>query len=171
MGWRYLLFCLGGITLFLWGLRFFTFKLLESPRYLVGIGQDADAVAVIHQLAAYNSTNCDLTVEKLAYIPGPTCGATRRIMSESSKFSFKHIKALFVTPKMAWSTCLLISLWGAQIVRFSIVAAVDSASIILHPRYHWISINFVQQFLAIPVSPWTSFIDKTDHQPLVFQSD
>ncbi|KIM89810.1 hypothetical protein PILCRDRAFT_767283 [Piloderma croceum F 1598] len=112
MGWRYLLFCLGGITLFLWGLRFFTFKLLESPRYLVGIGQDADAVAVIHQLAAYNSTNCDLTVEKLAYIPGPTRGATRCIISESSKFSLTHIKALFATPKMAWSTSLLISLWG-----------------------------------------------------------
>jgi hypothetical protein len=164
MGWRYLLFCLGGTTLFLWGLRFFTFKLLESPRYLVGIGQDADAVAVVHQLASYNSTNCDLTVEKLAYIPGPsTCGTTRCIVSKSSKFNLKHIKALFSTPKMAWSTSLLISLWGAQIARFLMMTAFDSPFIILHPRYHWFSINFIQQFLAVPVSSWTFFIDKTEH--------
>ena len=45
MGWRYLLFALGGMTLFLWALRFFVFPLEESPRFLVGRGRDADAVA------------------------------------------------------------------------------------------------------------------------------
>lgn len=120
MGWRYLLFCLGGITLLLWGLRFFMFELLESPRYLIGLGKDADAVAVIHRLADYNSTSCGITVETLTLAchnsTEPTSDSTRRILSKSSKFSLKHVKALFATPKMAWSTSLLISLWGARIV-------------------------------------------------------
>lgn len=118
MGWRYLLFTLGGVTLLLWGLRFFVFKLLESPRYLAGLGKDEAAVAVIQQLAAYNSTTCDITVEELmkagqdADIEKSDTHGKRKILSESSKFTFKHIKALFATPKMAWSTSILIALWG-----------------------------------------------------------
>lgn len=55
MGWRYLLFALGGLTLLLWGLRFFVFELLESPRYLVGVGRDEEAVKVIGRLREINS--------------------------------------------------------------------------------------------------------------------
>ena len=43
MGWRYLLFALGGMTLFLWAVRFFVFPLEESPRFLVGRGRDEEA--------------------------------------------------------------------------------------------------------------------------------
>lgn len=121
MGWRYLLFTLGGITLLLWSLRFFAFKLLESPRYLAGLDKDAEAVAIIHQLAEYNSATYDITVEKLAMsnqgtntAAGNTSGR-HKILSASSRLSLQHIKALFATPKMARSTGLLIALWGRSI--------------------------------------------------------
>ena len=65
MGWRYLLFTLGGCTLLLWGLRFFIFTLEESPRFLAGRGQDTEAVAVVQRLAAYNGRTSTLTVEQL----------------------------------------------------------------------------------------------------------
>ena len=65
MGWRYLLFTLGGCTLVLWGLRFFIFTLEESPRFLAGRGHDQEAVAVVQRLAAYNRRSCSLTVEQL----------------------------------------------------------------------------------------------------------
>ncbi|GAW04846.1 sugar transporter [Lentinula edodes] len=65
MGWRYLLFILGALTLLLWGIRFFVFKLFESPRFLVGIGKDAEAVEVIRMLAEYNSKTSNLTVDQL----------------------------------------------------------------------------------------------------------
>ncbi|KAF8840640.1 MFS general substrate transporter [Paxillus ammoniavirescens] len=119
MGWRYLLFALGGLTLFLWGLRFFVFTLLESPRFLSGIGKDAEAVHVIRKLAEFNGKTTTLTVEQLE-APGrlntdwdssPSRGR-RNILSKDSKFDAGHIKALFATPKMAWSTSLLIALWG-----------------------------------------------------------
>jgi MFS family permease len=127
MGWRYLLFCLGGLTLFLWGLRFFVFTLLESPRYLIGKGDDEAAVNIVHQLAKMNGTTTELTVDKLRKVAAPfqvreeeeeqdvsTSGLVQRkkVLSESSYLTVRHVKALFSTPKMAWSTSLLMTLWA-----------------------------------------------------------
>jgi len=116
MGWRYLLFALGGLTLFFWCLRFFVFNLFESPRFLSGIGNDAEAVKVIHKLAKYNGKTTTLTLEELE-APGQNLDASpsrmrRAILSKDSKYGASHIKALFATPRMAWSTSLLIAIWG-----------------------------------------------------------
>lgn len=118
MGWRYLLFTLGGFTLVLWAFRFFVFTLEESPRYLVGRGYDAEAVAVIQRLAAFNGSTCSLTVEQLQ-AAGESVkqqeGARGRkvtVLSRTSNYTLDHIKALFETKKIAWSTSLLISIWG-----------------------------------------------------------
>ncbi|KAH8101240.1 MFS general substrate transporter [Cristinia sonorae] len=122
MGWRYLLFTLGGVTLLLWGLRFFLFHLEESPRFLVGIGKDEEAVAVLQRIATYNGRTCSLTVEQLVKAgeqARQTTGITeeetktkKHFFSKSSAYSIEHIKALFRTPKLAWSTTLLIALWA-----------------------------------------------------------
>ncbi|EIW74847.1 MFS general substrate transporter [Coniophora puteana RWD-64-598 SS2] len=136
MGWRYLLFILGGLTLVFWALRFFVFTLLESPRFLVGIGRDAEAVEVIRQLAAFNGTECTLDVQELQAVGAVKAAAgsgastpteagesempvveviearRRGVLSSGSKWNTSHIRALFATPKMAYSTTLLIVLWG-----------------------------------------------------------
>ena len=121
MGWRYLLFMLGGVTLVMWFLRFFLFDLVESPRYLIGKGKDEEAVAVIHKIAAYNLTTSSLTVEHLTKIGSivngskDVVGQEKGILSRTSNFSTKPIKALFATKKMAYSTSLLISIWGKKV--------------------------------------------------------
>ncbi|KAL4248788.1 MFS transporter superfamily protein [Abortiporus biennis] len=120
MGWRYLLFTLGGITIVLWGFRFFAFKLEESPRYLAGLGHDEEAVAVVQRIAAYNGRTCSLTVEDLrqaGQIAAEKTGLQEKpkkhtIMSSSSSYSIDHVKALFKTRRMAWSTSVLIAIWG-----------------------------------------------------------
>lgn len=120
MGWRYLLFTLGAFTLILWALRFFVFPLEESPRYLVGRGQDADAVAVIQRLATFNGRTCSLTVEQLVAAgeavrqkgADDSTENKRMVLSRTSNYTTDHIKALFETKKIAWSTSLLISIWG-----------------------------------------------------------
>ncbi|KAF9556196.1 MFS general substrate transporter [Agrocybe pediades] len=124
MGWRYLLFLLGGLTLIMWGARFFLFKLVESPRYLIGKGKDAEAVAVIHQVAAYNGTTSTLTVEQLTSIgtfpqkydsDAAVAGEQQRrrwSLSRTSDYTLEHVKSLFRTKKIAYSTSLLISIWG-----------------------------------------------------------
>ena len=103
----------------MWSLRFFFFDLVESPRYLVGKGEDAEAVVVIHKIAAYNSTTSSLTVEHLTQI-GSTGAQVRGkgILSRTSNFTMDHIKALFATKEMAYSTSLLISIWGKSILFF-----------------------------------------------------
>ncbi|TFK32940.1 MFS general substrate transporter [Crucibulum laeve] len=120
MGWRYLLFTLGAMTLVLWAVRFFVFELLESPRFLVGVGKDEEAVQVIRRIAEINGGKTDLTVEELRSVgvmgkgkKGEGEGATsRNLLTETSAYTAEHVKALFATKKMAWSTSLLISLWG-----------------------------------------------------------
>jgi len=127
MGWRYLIFALGGLTLLLWSVRFFVFRFHESPRYLIGKGRDEEAVEIIHKIARFNgrADQCTLTVDDLRkavqdvsgeYVaPGvEDIGAKGKkgLLSSSSQLSGEHIKALFATSKMAWSTSLLILIWG-----------------------------------------------------------
>ena len=135
------MFTLGGLTLLLWFVRFFVFRFHESPRYLIGRGRDEEAVEVIRKIAKFNGRvdRCSLTVEDLQKasrgvsekgqftLPTPETGGDDRVstgvettsavkttglLSDSSHLSGSHIKALFGTRKMAWSTSLLVVIWG-----------------------------------------------------------
>lgn len=113
MGWRYLLFALGAITLSLWLLRFFAFDLFESPRYLIGKGRDGEAVQIMHRLASYNGTKCSLTLEQLQAVGDvKTRENGKSFISQTSNYTMDHIRSLFATPKLAYSTTLLVSLWS-----------------------------------------------------------
>ncbi|KAL1678322.1 major facilitator superfamily domain-containing protein [Schizophyllum commune] len=126
MGWRYLLFTLGGTTLVLWAVRFFAFRMFESPRYLVGKGRDVEAVKVIHDIARFNGKEATLTVEELAGVrakgdeeKGGVVGedqgerkAHEPVLTRTSVFRMEHMRGLFATPKIALSTSLLVVLWG-----------------------------------------------------------
>jgi MFS family permease len=46
-GWRYLVFTLGGITLFVFVLRFAIFTFQESPKFLFGKGKDGEALKIL----------------------------------------------------------------------------------------------------------------------------
>ena len=110
--------------LLLFVLRFFVFHLYESPKYLMGRGRDAEAVEVVHQVARYNGTTSSLTLEMLrdagsvdvekAQQPvadTSALGAARRTLGV---FALEHVTPLFQTRKLAWSTSVLISVWGAS---------------------------------------------------------
>ncbi|KAI0350963.1 MFS general substrate transporter [Trametes cingulata] len=118
MGWRYLLFTLGGMTLLLWAIRLFVFPLYESPRFLVGRGRDAEAVDVVRRIAEFNGRTTSLEVRDLEEAANAVmeregeAGRKKTVLSKSSVFTLNHIKSLFETPKLAWSTSLLIFLWG-----------------------------------------------------------
>ncbi|KAG8950372.1 hypothetical protein FRC00_007734, partial [Tulasnella sp. 408] len=121
-GWRYFVITMGGLMLVLWGIRFFVFHLHESPKYLMGRGRDAEAVEVVHKVAAYNGKTIDLTVEDLTRFDrevDPTEGnkgldtsAKAAVQRNVEKFSSNHIKALFKTRKLAISTSLIILIWA-----------------------------------------------------------
>lgn len=112
----------------LWILRFFVFTLYESPKYLVGRGRDAEAVAIVHKVAAYNGRTSSIALEHLQAIDenigrvqgeyaekkagGIDTSAKGVIKRKLEIFSGEHVRALFATRKMARNTSLLIILWG-----------------------------------------------------------
>lgn len=111
--------------MFLWILRFFVFNLYESPKYLMGRGWDEAAVETIHKVAAYNGKTSYLTVEHLKsaekHRSGPgekekvvkmDVSAVAAVKRKLAIFDACHVKPLFATRKLAYSTSLLIILWG-----------------------------------------------------------
>ena len=123
----------------LWCLRALVFRLYESPRYLVARGEDEKAVAVLHAVARINGTTCSLTVEQLKRAGAGAVASSsasplivnvneehklglRGLAKRSLKEMWIHVKSLFATRKVAWSTSLLIFLWGKnEILMYSCV--------------------------------------------------
>lgn len=111
--------------LLLWAIRFFVFKLYESPKYLMGRGRDDQAVQVVHKVAAYNGKMSRLTLDQLRSA-GSILGqekldasAKAAIGRRMMKFNSNHVKVLFATRRLAYSTSLLILLWGTCCLDFS----------------------------------------------------
>ena len=65
MGYRYLLYTLGAITLFVFFLRFVVFRFQESPKFLIYRGNDEKAIEVLHNIAKTNKRTCGITMATL----------------------------------------------------------------------------------------------------------
>ncbi|KAG6857053.1 hypothetical protein H0H87_010018 [Tephrocybe sp. NHM501043] len=104
---------MGGLMFVLWAIRFFIFKLYESPKYLMGRGRDEQAVEVVHKVAEYNGTVSGLRLEDLTKA-GNLSGsedssaegtsAKAAVRRQLAKFDVGHIRSLFATRKLAYST-------------------------------------------------------------------
>ena len=114
---------MGGVMMVMWFLRFFVFNLQESPKYLMGRGRDEEAVAAVHRVAAFNGKTSNLTVAHLKEAEMLAGGSDQDraemdtsakavAMRKLSKFDANHVKPLFATRKLAYSTSILIVLWG-----------------------------------------------------------
>ncbi len=142
----------------MWVLRFFCFKLYESPKYLMGRGRDEEAVAVMHKVAEYNGKTSSLRLERLQEVDdialsspssvdddaekaasrGFDTSAKAAALRKMQKFDTGHVRSLFATRKLAWSTSLLITLWG----ECSSVCCASMRSIIMHHRIALIGLAF-----------------------------
>ncbi|KAF9445454.1 MFS general substrate transporter [Macrolepiota fuliginosa MF-IS2] len=122
-GWRYFLFTMGGLMLVPWAIRFFAFNLYESPKYLMGKGKDEQAVETVHKVAEYNRKESSLSIEDLRRVEKENnvktsgnkvdhASAANVLHRYLSKFDQNHVKPLFATRKIAFSTSLLIILWA-----------------------------------------------------------
>lgn len=123
---------MGGIAMVMFFLRFVCFDLHESPKYLMGKGRDADAVNVVHKVAAKNGKVSTLTIEDLENFNDPHTGPQEIknkdiLKRELRKVDFSHVRALFSSPKLAWSTTCLVLIWafiglGFPLVRLALAA-------------------------------------------------
>ena len=122
MGWRYFIITMGGLTLLMWGVRFVAFTIYESPKYHMGKGRDEEAVRVVHEVAKRNGKTTTLTVEDLKACEalggdgvtgsGVQTSASAAIKRNLQKLNASHVRALFATKKLAFSTAMIMIVWG-----------------------------------------------------------
>ncbi|GKZ25019.1 hypothetical protein AbraIFM66951_001002 [Aspergillus brasiliensis] len=137
MGWRYFLIAMGGLALFMCLARCLFFTLYESPKYLMGKGLHEESVAVVHEVARRNGTSSSLSVDDLQddgpvsstettntiTIPTTTTTTTTpphtgalsamdKLRMRLEPLSAPYVRALFRTPRRAWSTSLMILIWA-----------------------------------------------------------
>ncbi|KAB8303026.1 hypothetical protein EYC80_004480 [Monilinia laxa] len=113
MGWRYLLIVMGSISMIEFFIRFICFTIFESPKFLMGKGRDEDAVKVVQEVARRNGKQSNLTVTRLQ-----ECGTLPHINASASlsrklhQMDLSHVRALFATKKLAFSTSLIMLVWA-----------------------------------------------------------
>lgn len=106
----------------------FLFRLYETPKYLLGQGKDEAAVRVIHQVATRDGKETWLSLDHFERVDARLAesntmdvqattstalntSAVDIVRRSLSKLTFSKISALFSTPRMAWSTSLMLLLW------------------------------------------------------------
>jgi MFS family permease len=129
MGWRYLIYTLGGLTLVVFFLRSVIFRFQESPKFLLHRGQDAKAIAVLQNVANYNGTTCSLTLDQLEDVErehasmhsetpasGEEVTQTKDTWVQNAQVELSRFKILFST---AQTTRLTILVWLTYICDYS----------------------------------------------------
>jgi len=120
MGWRYFMIVMGGVALMMFIGRFVFFTIFESPKFLMGKGNDSEAVRIVHEVARRNGKASSLTLEELTTcnnyaLPGTaqqTSTATAVVKRNLQKLDSSHVKALFATKKLAFSTSTITLVWA-----------------------------------------------------------
>lgn len=129
-GWRNFVFSIGLITFVMFVLRFFVFRLFESPKFLLSRGRQAEAVAVVHGLAARNGAKTWLTAEVLDAVAGsageeglgtegahyggdvPKLSTKSVLKARLERFSGARLRPLFSNRKLGLATGLVWFCWG-----------------------------------------------------------
>jgi hypothetical protein len=94
--------------------RFVFFTIYESPKYLMGKGRNEEAVKVVHEVARRNGKASSLSLDELKGVDQGSRGLTTTgiVRQRLEKLSMEHVRALFDTPKQAYSTTLIILVWA-----------------------------------------------------------
>ena len=136
MGWRYTLFTLGAICLFIFFLRFVVFRFQESPKFLLYRGKDEKAVKVMQHIARFNGCESAVTMEAFAALTDEDAsfgsrtsdspvlgGGTKQLQgsfTDKVKLEFVRYKILFANSTIARLTILvwityIFDYWGFSI--------------------------------------------------------
>jgi hypothetical protein len=137
------MYTLGGITLFVFVLRFIVFTFQESPKFLLGKGKDEEALRVLETVAKTNKKKCNVTLDMFEALtithilrdtPSPTSDDLTALpflelpggilkdanFSQKVKFELLKVKILFSTATLARLTVLVWIIYGFDYWGFSI---------------------------------------------------
>lgn len=138
MGWRYLLYTLGSISLLVFLMRFFIFTFQESPKYLLSKNRDVDAFRVLENIAKTNRKTLTITIEDFRALdnlddvqsPISTTSGNARLqggkvpgdstLRQKIKRELKRIGVLFKTKQMARVTILVWIIYAFDYWGFSV---------------------------------------------------
>lgn len=115
MGWRYFLICMGSLAMVMFFLRFVCFTLFESPKYLMGRGREEQAVSIVQEVAKRNKKTSSMTLADLqVFDQGDHRGtnAAAVLARKLEKLNLTHVRALFATRKLAYSTTMIMLVWA-----------------------------------------------------------
>jgi hypothetical protein len=172
---------MGGFMLVLFVIRFFVFHLYESPKFLMGRGRDAEAVEVVHKVAQYNGTTSSLTLDMLrgveknhpvlvvnddsekSQLPAMDTSGLGTVRRKLNDFRWGHVASLFETRKLAWSTSLLVALWGAHSSYLCDLVLANVCPIVSPHRPRFPTVRHLSDFilrtnLHQPFTSYNSFI-------------
>ena len=108
MGWRYTLFTLGGITLFVFIMRFVVFRFQESPKFLLYRNKDEKAIQVLQKIAAFNGRESHVTMDMFRALDEQDGGKREELTTKQKVFrELKRYKLLFATPAISRLTVLI----------------------------------------------------------------
>ncbi|TWU79153.1 hypothetical protein ED733_008846 [Metarhizium rileyi] len=125
-GWRYFIVSIGVVTFAMFVVRFFIFRLFESPKFLLNKGRQDEAVAVVHGIAYRNHTKTWLTSEILNLVAADDGFEAHCLESQPSipsqstallvklkRFSAARLKPLFQSKTLGWATALIWFCWAS----------------------------------------------------------
>ena len=106
---------MGGMAMIMFLCRLILFTLFESPKFLMGRGKDAEAIRIVHEVARRNGKSSNLALEDLEVFnqqghQGTDAGAVLKRKLE--KVNLTHVRSLFASPKLAFSTTLIMLIWA-----------------------------------------------------------
>ena len=113
-GWRYCWYANSALLLVCALARLFVFKMEESPKFLVSVGRDEEAVAALQNIAHKYNRKCSLTLDQLAEYNAdvPAYFNEKEVtVMDILKISLLHLKKLFATRKAIRSTITLFVSW------------------------------------------------------------
>ena len=110
MGWRYVWYTLGSLVFVMSILRLTVIRLKETPKYLLGQGEDEKVAETLQWMAKKYNRPCSLTAGQLQ-----ACGVINTSKSKRGKLSLGeltiHLRGLFLTKKLSLSTSLIWFSW------------------------------------------------------------
>ena len=116
-------------------LRVTVVRLKETPKYLLGQGDDEEVIKTLYWMANTYNRPCSLTLEQLQ-----ACGKVTTAKEGGSAWHAftKHIRGLFVTRKMAFSTSLIWFSWTLIGLAYPLYIVFLRKSFLALPRPHYI---------------------------------
>lgn len=100
-------------------IRFVAFSIFESPKFHMGKGRDEMAVKIVHEVARRNGKTSGLSIEDLRVCDelsqgdeGMATDNAAAIKRKLASLKGDHVKALFATRRLAFSTSAIMFVWA-----------------------------------------------------------